>query len=298
MANLTRQLVQLSFEGIPFPYKEIGIDFELRDHVHEFPHSPGGLPEKLGRKLYVFDITSSFYGDMLQPQYKDLWPGGLSRLFELFEAGKTGDLILPQVGAPIRAYCTNGKRTLRSAVVNGEAVTLKFREDSEKLRLSAEALRIKAVNYGTAKTALDSEIRKLPSTEVSLFDQFMRAVSSVLAYKDQFDLYSESLEAKLGAVIEMGRELVESCPSVKDVTRSPLLDALHQILAETIKIYKDQQQTGLITSRYTVARPSTLSEVAIAIYGVSGKARDLMLLNTITNPLLIPVGTVLRYYKD
>lgn len=298
MANLTRQLVQLSFDKIDFPYKEIEMDGELRDHVHEYPHSPGGAPEKLGRRLYVFNITSSFHGDFVPEKYRDLWPWNLAKLVSLFEKGETKDLVLPQIGSPIRAYCTNWKRVLKHNVTSGEAVTLKFREDSERLRLVEEALKIKAVSYAKALSATDAEIRKLPSNKRGLFDTLMQGASQILAYKDQFDLYSNLLEAKCLAVIGMARQFIETAQVLSDPLNYLLLDALHSLLSETIKVYKDQQQTGITTSRYTVTRVSTLSEVAIAIYGVSGKSSELMALNSIPNPLQIPVGTVLRYYKD
>lgn len=298
MPNLTRKLVQLSFDGIAFPYLEISMDGELRDHVHEYPHSPGGAPEKLGRKLYAFDISSKFHGDFVPVQYRDLWPTALNKLVALFEAGETKDLVLPQIGVPIRAYCTNWKRTLSSRVTSGEAVTLKFREDQERMRLIASAIDMKSKGLENAKLAAESEIRKLPQQEQNLFDQMMQACSSVLAYKDQFDLYSSLLEAKCGAAINMLRSLIELVPAVASPDNYTLCDALHQLLAEVKDVRDDQASMGIKSAQYTVRNTSSLSEVSVQIYGTSAKAAELMAMNAISDPLAIAQGTVIRYYQE
>ncbi len=298
MPNLTRKLVQLSFDGISFPYVEITIDGEMRDHVHEYPHSPGGAPEKLGRKLYVFNVTSKFHGDFVPKQYADLWPGNLNKLMALFDAGETKDLVLPQIGTPIRAYCTNWQRTLRSSVTSGEAVTLKFREDQERLRLIESAIAQKSRGITNAKLAAESEIRKLPGSKQNLFDRVMRACSDVLAYKDQFDLYNNLLEAKCGAAINMLRELFATADFIGDPANFTLCDSLHQLLSEVRRVRDDQQSIGISTSLYNVRHLSTLSEVSVQIYGTTARSAELLSLNSINDPLSIPQGTAIRYYKD
>lgn len=298
MPNLTRRLVQLSFDGIVFPYIEITMDGEMRDHVHEYPHSPGGAPEKLGRRLYVVNVTSKFHGDFVPKQYADLWPGNLNKLQALFEAGATKDLVLPQIGAPIRAYCTNWQRTLRSSVTSGEAVTFKFREDQERLRLIESAIEQKSRGITNAVVDAKLQIGQLPAPKQNIFDRVMRACADILAYKDQFDLYNNLLEAKCNAAIGMLRELLATADFIGDPSNFLLCNSLHQLLSEVRKVRDDQKSMGFTTSQYVVRHLSTLSEVSVQIYGTSARSAELLSLNAIDDPLTISQGTAIRYYKD
>lgn len=300
MAVLTRQLVQLSFEGIAFPYKEITREFSMREYTHEYPHSPGGAVEKLGRKLWEFNIDTLFHGDLLPPQYRDLWPTNLAKLIKLFEEGKTGNLVLPQVGVPIRAFCTNGKFVLSSGNTSGESATLHFKEDQERLRLIEQTVATKARGLTAAQTQYAQITKTLSGPKMNPFDVFGKLVSSVLAYRDQFDLYSNLLEAKCLSVINQGRMLFESSPTLRDLAEPwpTLRDLMHEMVAETVKIYKDQQSLGLTTTTYVLPSDSTLSNVSFSLFRTSSRASELMALNNIADPLLVPAGTVIRYYKD
>jgi prophage DNA circulation protein len=298
MSNLTQQLVQLSFEGIVFPYTEITRELDIRYHVHEYPHMPGGAPEKLGRKLWSFRIESPFHGDLLPEKYRELWPQNLAKLINMFEEQKTGDLVLPQVGVPIRAFYTGGKFTLRTSNTSGESASMTFLEDSERARLIDSIIAIKSAGLVKVQEASKDEIAKLPSQERGIFDTIMQAVSSVLAYKDQFDLYSNLLEAKCLAVIQMLRTVIATNKTLLDPGKFLLLDLMHELLTETIGVYKDQQSKGLATTTYTVERDTTLSNLSFVLFKTSGRAAELMALNAIEDPTVIKQGTSIRYYKD
>lgn len=297
MANLTSQLVQLSFEGIPFPYKEITMNGEMRHHVHEYPHSAGGAPEKLGRKLYAFSVTTPAHGDLVLPQYANLWPRDLKQLVILFEQGKTGNLVLPQIGAPIRAFCTNWDRTLRAANTSGESVTLKFLEDSEQLRISQNAITVKANRLADARFAVVEKYQQIPA-KIGLLDTILRGANDVLAYKDQFDMYTNLIEAKCNSVMSMCRQIVAVEEELKHPDRWQLVDAIQDLWAQTQALYLDQKEMGNLTRYYRVPSTMTLSQVAFQIYRSSARAADLMMLNSIDDPLEIPQGTSLRYYAD
>jgi hypothetical protein len=203
MPSLTAQLVQLSFAGIAFPYTEITMDGEMRHYVHEYPHAPGGLPEKLGRKLYAFDISVPFHGNLIPPQYKGLWPENLASLVAQFEIGTTADLILPQIGAPIRAFCTNWKRVLKSTNTVGETVTLKFLEDDESRRTTSNTTKVKLDQLTPLLNYLDDDSKNLFGELSKALDSILRLVDGVLAYRDLFDAYSTLLLDKLESIISM-----------------------------------------------------------------------------------------------
>lgn len=296
MANLTKQLKQLSFEGIDFPYKEITLSGEMRFHTHEYPHSPGGLPEKLGRRLYDVDITTIFHGDLLPKRYANLWPDNLAQLVTLFEQGKTGDLFLPQIGAPIRAFCTNWKRVLSSTRTSGEAVTLKFLEDSERLKLAENTLSI-AKGLSNTMQALQLETENI-KPRITLLDKILSLVNEALAIKDQWDLYGQLLEAKLLSIISMIQQVLDTNEQLMSVDYWLARDLLSELWAQTLSLTEDMQQRGELTRTWNVRSTGTLSQVAVEIYGSSQKASELMALNAINDPFVIAAGTALKYYAE
>ncbi len=89
-------LLRASFLDYPFPVQDIDVKGGLRDHVHEYPHAPGGAPEKLGRKLYEFTFTCPFLTGLRG--YPKLWPETLATLRIFFEGQNTGDLVVPTIG--------------------------------------------------------------------------------------------------------------------------------------------------------------------------------------------------------
>lgn len=295
----TSKLVQLSFAGIAFPYQQITVSGSIREHVHEYPHSPGGAPEKLGRKLYEFDIDTALQDNFIVPKYKNSWPHDLNKLVALFEQQKTEDLVIPQIGGAVRAYCVNWKRVLSSRNTSGEAVTLKFREDSEALRLIQSQFQTATQGLSSARSALDSEIRAAPTLKVGLLDTILRAVDDILAYKDQFDMWTMLIEAKCLSCLAMLRNVMNTSQELQNLDNLRVVNALQNLWTEVRGIYNDMQQKGLTSKWYTTkADHLSLSQVSIAIFGVSNRGGELLSLNSLTDPFDIPLRTKIRYYAD
>lgn len=298
--NLTRGLVQLSFAKIAFPYESITIEGVMRNNIFEFPHSSGGLLDKLGRKLYVYSVQTKFVGDSELKQYKDLWPNGLNKLVNIFDEGRTEDLVLPQLGVPRRAMCTNWTRILRSKFTNGEEVTLRFTEDEENYRKLDEAIAIKSRGFDNALKQLDDEAasKSLLKRASEGLDRILQTASDVLAIKDQFELYSSLLEAKLLSLISMCQEFLQTASLARDIDNFALVGAIQELASQAIAIYKDQQQKGLTTRIFLTTSEMTLSQLSFRIYGTSVRGQDLLALNSFSDPLVIPPGTRVRYYPD
>lgn len=299
MPSLTAQLVQLSFNGIAFPYKEITMDGEMRHHVHEYPHSPGGLPEKLGRKLYAFDITVPFHGNLIPPQYANLWPDNLASLVAQFELGMTGDLVLPQIGSPIRAFCTNWKRVLKATNTVGETVTLKFLEDDEERRVTSNTTKVKMDTLTPLLNYLEEDAgNSLLGSLSKSIDSILRAVDGVLAYRDLFDAYSTLVLDKLESIMVMIANVIETGDYISSPENWEVSSRLHELWKMCRDLKGDLAEKGITIKTYKVLAPMTLAQVAYAIYKETGRSSDLMQLNVIDDPLTIARGTVIRYYPD
>lgn len=266
----------------------------MRHHEHIYPHSPGAGVEKLGRDPYKIEVTPCFQDNLIPPEYAGLWPQGLSTIREIFESGKTVDLILPTIGK-LRAMATSWDQVYSPAKsLSGESVVWSFIEDQEDARL------LKASFESSQGLTQANESFKIAGNELnpkpSYWDMASGAIDSVLAYKDQIGLYSQLVESKLQSAISMFNAMSDQVNALSDPRNSLALQALTELWAQTTAFYKDQKETGLIVKYKKTTRDMDIGQVAVWLYGDSERASDLLDLNVFEDPYAIPIGTSIRYY--
>lgn len=297
-----------SFDGIKFPVEMVRVRGGIRDHIHEYIRSPAGQPEKLGRKNYVIAMTALFH-DVIRA-YPDLYPYALDKLVRAWESETTGDLVVPNVG-PIRAYCRNWDRTLDVRVRSGERVELEFVEDSENNFLAEELIDQRQQSLAEKERTLIKlrqetidENKHEPLTllseaglSISLFDAITGAVTSVLAIRDQVELYDNLLAARIEALIGLCQQC-ERLAALQDVRSYRVLDALQELWLTALELRQDLLRKRAPIQMYAVPRLMAIGQVSIAIYGVASRAVEILQLNPIDDALAIPTGTQVRYYAD
>lgn len=286
-----------SFAGLQLPYSRIRINGGLRDHIHEYPHVPGGAPEKLGRKLYEIHVSIILDSALRDEKWRDAWPGTYNTLLALFEDETTADLNIPGIGK-IQAYCRDWPaeiepRRNRSGLSSFE---LTFLEDQSSAFLILEAI---SVELGSLKDALDVWNEVQPEEDrPSIFDAITDAANSVFALVDQVELYGNLLEAKIRGLTSLIREADDRLNYLNDPANFEVLEALLELWQAANRLNEDLQQTGAKLVEYTVPIEMTIGDVAADLYGDAGRGGDIMSLNAITDPLAIPGGTVLRVYRE
>src|SRR5438105_4964362 len=119
-------LQRASFGGAEFPVESVSIVGGLRDHIHEYPHSQGGAPEKMGRKLYTIRMKAVFQTKF--KLYPGLYPNTLNFLRKMFEEQSSADLVVPTIGT-MTAYCRNWTQEMEWRIRNGEKADFEFVED-------------------------------------------------------------------------------------------------------------------------------------------------------------------------
>lgn len=293
------QLQPASFGGLKFPVREVRISGSLRDHVHEFPHAPGGAPEKLGRGLYRISMTAAFLGKdaTLAPAYRKwnpLWPNTLRALREYYENGDTQDLHIPTIGT-IQAYIKDWGQTMTNSNRSGEVGDFLFVEDQESAFLVNNLLEVRATSLADKADAWNVQIKGVDDS-TGLFDAITEAANSVLAIKDQIDLYGALVESKILGLTGLLREADEQVRSLNDPTNYQVLDALHELWDSALKLHKDLQERGAQLRNYVTPMLMPLSKAAAAIYGDSARTSELLQLNALEDPFAVPPGTTLRYY--
>jgi prophage DNA circulation protein len=310
-------LQRASFAGYEFAVSHLDVTGGLRDHVHEYPHSPGGAPEKLGRRLYEFHYTIPLYQG--QPRYPKAFPETMQSLLIVFEGGKTFDLVVPILGT-ISAYCTSWRVVVDpKAARNGVTLEATFREDQSNLFLVTELVAQTASGFSAAladyNQALADQISRLedaealidapdpvlllqiPPADLSLFYAIATAASILLDEIADADTYGAAVAGLADDVVTLCLNADATCSSLNDCTAYPLLYALQGVWSQAQQIANDALQTGITVVEYTVPEPGqSVTVISTAIYGDSSHAIELMQTNPIEDPFRVPPGTVLKAY--
>lgn len=309
-------LTKASFAGFVFPVSEVTLTGGLRDHVHEYPHSPGGAPEKLGRKLYEIRMRCPFQQGLRG--YPDLFPATLQSLRIIYEGGRSFDLEIPTVGT-ITAYCTAWVETATPQKNRmGVEVELTFREDQSEQFLVDKLVTATVGNYrgavfaynqaladqraraAEAQAALDQPdflmLEEIPLEELVLFDQVSTIGAELLdAIGTGLGFGIAIAEIALG-LVSLCAEIEATSTALQDVTRFPLLDALQDVWLMAQQVAQQATRVNVRRVDYPVPQVMSISDVSRAIYGSNDHAIDLMAGNAIPNPFAIPAGFVIKAY--
>lgn len=322
-----QQLQKASFDFIPFPVASVEVAGGLRDHVHEYPHSPGGAVEKLGRKLYtirmtgIFDVKVSGYGD-------NLWPGDLSDLFDRFEDQLTSTLHIPQIG-DIQAYAVSWTRRATPERQSGEEAEIEFREDQAQAFLFEGLVNVTTSTLVSAGQEFDAEFapleaggtitnlgiippavatpipraldvasayRQLRQVDADRLTQIRNAFTQAITYAEQPERYAERVLTKTEAAIASCDLAYQKIRLLKNPLAWRQMRALKRVWSSSLRMR--ESITGR-TNRilfYTVPRDMALSDMSRAIYGDTTYGGSILQLNMIPNPFRILKGTILRYY--
>jgi len=292
VANVFALFRPASFEGIRFAWKTYDIRGGIRDHVHEYPHVHGGDAEKLGRKLYEISFSPIMHAGLVPQRYQDIFPLKLRELRELFESQKTGTLVIPHIGE-IKAYALSWTERADANNISGLDVEWTFREDASGSFGQKLIIDTKKLAAATRDWTIETNVFK---PRPNIFDQISDLALGILAIKDQLDLYGSLVAAKIEGLVSLIQEADAQVESLKDPDNYGALYSLQRLLDSTVDLANDIANRGQGLQIFTVLYTSTISDVAVSIYGSSAKAAEIMQLNTITNPLSIPAGTKLVYY--
>ena len=287
-----------SVTGINFPYSNITIKGGIRHHVHEYPHSPGGDVEKLGRKLYVFRFRIPFPnlpGSKLEQQFQGLFPDRLKNFLALFDRQATAILVVPSIGS-MTCVATDWDGTADMATaLSGEEWTFEFIEDVDQASV------VKAIpNLGVhamANAVEDLQAKNLKAgLNPSLFDKLQDAVNEVLGILGEADLYSRLAAGKVEGIADLCGKLDRELKELQDPMNSPVLEALKDVWANAVDLAENipgVQGGQLLTFR--VPKVMSIGQVATRLYGSADRGTDIMQINPIEDPFAIPAGFQISY---
>jgi len=294
---------RLSFDKIEFPFISRTATGDFRQHTHEFPKMAGGQPEKFGRKAWEFSFECEFHASNLY--FPNLYPAALDALTERYTRGVTAELVVPEMGI-IRAFITKFVRRRRSAILSGESLSVTFLEDDlepfrraqtpvaqASLEDAADNVREQLLGFGADDRDFD-EATIAPYREP--LGRLLDLVDSVLAIRDQVELFGARVGAQLTGIASACRELHEL---LKGPDLAPLREGLRSLWDATTQLQGDLLNKGPGSALVTYVTPVEMSvgQVAQALYGAASRGGEILALNSsIDDPFHLDAGLPLVVY--
>lgn len=286
-----------TFDNITFPVMECILTGGIRRHTHYFPYSPGGPTELMGRDNYKIKIKATFC-DTYFEYGENLYPTALNELRRRFEAQLIAPLNVPNLGV-IRAYAKDWTHVMSSKVQNGEDVEIVFEEDTTELFSVETVLLQKSSGF---KSRLDDfklqtdEIKKIGILDsvASVFDMINDVANRIQAIVDTVELVDSVIASKIAGLTDILERAADDVELFKDPNNLTLIESFKDLWAAAVDLGETINGVGQLKP-YEVQKDSTLAQVCIAIYGDTNRAQELLALNTIDDPFLIPAGTIIVF---
>src|SRR6478609_1012180 len=296
MATPFDGLKPFSFAGIEFPYKTYRIQGGIRKHEFNFPHTPGGLTEKLGRKLYEIHVTANFTQGLVT-KYPNLW-SALAELRKSFAAQEVDVVNIPHIG-PMLAFADSWDESVNAKDRSTIDVDMKFTEEID-VYTDVRKLGIDTSNAMSSKLdTFNAEVLRnqllLDTSSLNIFSTINSVCSSILSIKDQIDLYGSLIISKIDSATAIIQQADSQVKELNNPDFWPLLDSLQDLWFSTVQLQQDIKENDIVMRTFTVPIRMSVSQASAAIFGDSTRAVDLMTLNPLDDPFSIPAGFKLNY---
>lgn len=295
MADVLRRLQRFAFDQIPFVVSRYSIRGGARTHIHEFRHTDGGLIEQLGRRLYQIECDAAFSVNNTRKVYQNAWPGDASDLRDRFERQVIGELVIPHIGA-IQAQCTDWSTEIDYARMrDGERAKFTFLEDIQAALLAANVVQLAPEGLTFMSEAMVDEAEDL-GLDPAPFTSLENLTSAI-------DDMASDITSFGAAYIDTVTQVIEACVRIDETMEAlgrpenwTLARSVRKLGATAIKLKKDVLRKSAPMTTYTTPKEMSVVEVALTLYGETARAKEVMQLNALEDPMRIPPGTVLRVY--
>jgi prophage DNA circulation protein len=301
MPDEFKNRAKVGFAGIEFPCDRYRLRGSTRLHIHLYAHVPGGDIEKLGRNLYEIEVSGVFLTSA--KNYANLWPERLAALRDLFEQEWSDYLVLPSIGR-IKAVCKEWDQEFVARVVNGEHANFHFVEDQSSAFLldqivtsTTKTIESSSAQLVTLQQAMQDALGPGPAG-ADLFGVIQSTANDVLAIRDQSDLAGLALANKIAVLTNLCYEADRAVEGLKDPANYPVVEALKELWDAARSLGEAVAGPPKTFRYYTTPSRMSAAEVAIAVYGDSSRATDILELNPINDAFDIPPRTRLRYIPD
>jgi prophage DNA circulation protein len=290
-----------SFRGLSFEVLSIRDSITRRVVEHKFPYRDGASLEDTGREPRPFDIEGDFISDNYLEE--------LINFSKIADEGATGPFVHPLFGtfqAKVMAFDINHEGERRDSAT----FTLQLKEDGTNTKVpdfsGVESAGDDLTRETETVVSISEEIVEFtPPDDTDWLDLVDRAVEDALAFIDDVDAIVDDLETRfeqmrktaLDAIDEVVAMTDRAVDTVTSVT-TPLVQGLHSIViaAKRLRERAERIKSKIVELPIDVTAP--LTTTAMRLYGDASRVDDLVRINKIRNPFLIPAGTRLRVFQE
>ena len=292
-----RDLQTGSFRGVSFSTLSITDAFARRVARHRYPYKDGAELEDVGGEARQVDAELIFRGDT--------YLADLLSFLKVCTQGATGALIHPLFGS-MRAKCQSANVRHEQSRRNAASVAAVWVEDGVNTAVPT------LVSIDAAAGALSLQSAAARATADDLSGDAATALPATSAALDDADVFAGSLDEtigelstrldQLGATINSALAEVDALATdaagavLDDVGRSLLRDDLRLTLerARTLKERTERLHPQIVPREIGVHVP--LASLAAELYGDPDRADDLLRVNKIRDPFLVPPGMRLKVF--
>ncbi len=282
------QLESASFGGIEFDVASVSDDIERRVVEHEYAYRDGADLEDTGRAARPTSFQAIFHGE-----------GYLTRLTEfqrLVDTGETRTLRHPLLG-------TWQAKALRMSVQHEHArrdaatVELQFKEDGTSTLVPlVESISDASQNLDDGLADLDTAHDEFDDGPVAAVTDFE---TDATAYMSDLEESTDTRETRFDTLQAYGKAAVDALDDLgDDVASVPLIRSIRKIqhAARAAREAYDAAQPSVV--EHDIAADASLTAVASALYGDPDRVADLLRLNQVRNPFLMPSGTRIKVHGE
>lgn len=289
-------LQRASFDGLEFPFTKMNVRGKYRLHTHEYLKTPGGLNEKMARGLYTVEFQAVFDANItnLNGGTLLLYPDVLNSLRDKYERGITGSLVIPSIGT-IQAIQTDWNQEMDAKIRSGEKAPLTFLEDNSEEALTSALSEIDTTSVASNAFKLDSLANEL-DPKPTIFDTIQEMANAVFALRDQGNLFGARLEAQVLALTGIIHEADRTLDELQNPVNYRIVDAMHELLDSLLTLSRVASKTQE-AGKYTVPMTMTVGQISTAIFGDTSHALEIMQNNYLDDPLAVPAGTVIVFFR-
>jgi len=278
------QLERASFRGVEFDVVSTEDSIERRIVAHEYPYKDGAELEDLGRRPRPARFVAVFHG----PQYE----ADLSSFLLVADEGKTGPMRHPVFGT-WQAKVTRISMRHETSRRDHCEVELELQEDA----LDTELPTLFSVEAAKHELAISSAA---VSEELVILDEDLpdveTFVNDALDFIDDVESITDDLTARLDQMHQGMLNAVATAKAIGDVKSWPIVRACRRTMMAATRLKKRVERMVPTASKKRLPVHTPLAAVATSLYGDAERADELLRLNKIRNPFMVPPGTELKTF--
>ena len=298
MADGFDRLLQFKINQFDIPVVSFSVASSLKRTIHEYRRVKGGKVEVHERGLYTFKMMATFHHTLAHDP--PFWPDIIDAVHALYDDAKPVVLEWPSIGTVdvlIDSWVRSGEARVRS----GEDVEFSCLETDFSRFLESKP-GSDASRIDTAVYELQQRVDAIAQTLRNPFDAIFDIAASLenLRHNEFIDRTASTLDAMARTIEQVNA----TATAFEDPDNFEVLQAMHSLWDATIGARESAHKTvqeapskfvDETTRRFVVPVSSSITDISKRIYGSTQWARELLAINFIEDPLVIPAGFSILY---